>query len=62
MDNIPFHKLDELSTDEYKRLLDVTRNISTGRPNKEFVKSMQQFKNSGLINQRILQNHGVLQI
>ena len=38
MDNIPFHKLDELSTDEYKRLLDVTRNISTGRPNKEFVK------------------------
>ena len=38
MENIPFHKLDELSTDEYKRLLDVTRNISTGRPNKEFVK------------------------
>lgn len=38
MENIPFHKLDELSTDEYRRLLDVTRNISTGRPNKEFVK------------------------
>ena len=38
MDNIPFHKLDELSTDEYKRLLDVTRNISTGRPSKENVK------------------------
>ena len=38
MDNIPFHKLDELSTDEYRRLLDVTRNISIGRPNKELVK------------------------
>lgn len=38
MENIPFHKLDELSTDEYRRLLDVTRNISTGRPNKDFVK------------------------
>ncbi|MAC85094.1 MAG: hypothetical protein CL624_13270 [Arcobacter sp.] len=36
--NIPFHKLDEMSTEEIKRLLDITRNISTGRPNKEFVK------------------------
>ena len=38
MANIPFHKLDEMSTEEIKRLLDITRNISTGRPNKEFVK------------------------
>lgn len=38
MNNIPFHKLDEFSTDEVKRILDITRNISTGRPNKEFVK------------------------
>jgi|GEM_PF-2174882 len=38
MVNIPFHKLDEMSTEEIKRLLDITRNISTGRPNKEFVK------------------------
>ena len=38
MENIPFHKLDELSADEYKRLLDITRNISVARPDKEFVK------------------------
>ncbi len=37
MDNVPFHKLDELSTDDYKRLLDVTCNISTRRPSKKNV-------------------------
>ncbi len=39
MANIPYHKLDDLSVDEYKRLLDITRNISTARPNKEYVKA-----------------------
>ena len=44
--NIPYHKLDELSADEYRRMLDTTRNIAVARPNKEFVKvyaSLQKF-------------------
>ena len=37
--NIKWSDLDNLSVDEYKRLLNVTRNIAIGRPNKKNVKT-----------------------
>lgn len=39
MENIPWHDLDNLSADEYRRLLDTTREISVATPSKEYVKS-----------------------
>ncbi len=39
MDNIPWDQLDELSADEYRRLLDTTRDISVATPSKQYVKS-----------------------
>lgn len=39
MDNIPWHDLDNLSADEYRRLLDATRDISVATPTKQYVAS-----------------------
>jgi hypothetical protein len=37
MNNIPWHDLDNLSADEYRRLLDTTREISVATPTKQYV-------------------------
>jgi conjugal transfer pilus assembly protein TraF len=39
MNNIPWHDLDNLSADEYRRLLDTTRDISVATPKKQYVAS-----------------------
>ena len=39
MNSIPWADLDKLSVDEYKRMLDTTRNIAVGTPKKEYVKT-----------------------
>lgn len=39
MENIPWHDLDNLSADEYRRMLDTTREIAVATPSKEYVKT-----------------------
>ncbi len=39
IENIPWSELDELSADEYRLVLDTTREISVATPNKQYVKS-----------------------
>jgi len=39
MNNIPWSDLDNLSADEYRRMLDTTREISVATPSKQYVKT-----------------------
>lgn len=39
MENIPWSDLDNLSADEYRRMLDTTREISVATPSKQYVKT-----------------------
>jgi conjugal transfer pilus assembly protein TraF len=39
VDNIPWHDLNNLSADEYRRLMDTTREIAVATPSKQYVKS-----------------------
>lgn len=46
MENIPWSDLDNLSADEYRRMLDTTREISVATPSKQYVKiyaALQKF-------------------
>ena len=39
INNLPYDELDELSADEYRRMLDTTREISVATPKKNYVKA-----------------------